>query len=85
MITNQVQIDLLHAYNNTPNHQNINQLISEYDNKMLYDNCIELQQQGYFTEHIKFHLTMDKKLYSTLIGKNPVLTEKGLEIIQNNN
>ena len=80
-----IKIALLNAYNNTPNHKNINQLIAEYDNKMLYDNCIQLQQQGYFTKHINFHLTMDNKLYSNTNGKNPVLTDKGLEAIQNNN
>lgn len=78
----EMQKDLLLAFNRTPNHKNINQIIAEKDNKLIYDTCEKLKQDGYFTQQIVFHFTLANKFFSTQIGKGPALTEKGLKAIE---
>lgn len=78
----EMQKDLLLALNNTPNHKNINQIIAEKDDKLIYDTCEKLKQDGYFTQHIVFHFTLGNKFSAIKIGKSPALTEKGLKAIE---
>lgn len=78
----EMQKDLLLALNHTPNHKNINQIIAEKDNKLIYDTCEKLKQDGYFTQQVVFHFTADNKFFATQVGKSPALTEKGLKAIE---
>lgn len=79
---NELQLSILLALSDNPNYKTLQEVSEEHGDENVYNECKWLKNNNYITDHIVFHLSFDKKLFSTRIGSNmPLLTEKALEII----
>lgn len=59
--------------------KSLEQLIKEYGNEPMYNDCKWLQDNGYLDSHIRLVLTMNKQFYFTTRVGMPVFTDKGLQ------
>ena len=84
------QKEILLAYNDTPDHRSMDDLIAEYNAKNIFSHCVELKNRGYFIDNIEFTYTLKGTFRADVVnelGTLPasmcyVLSLKGMDAIR---